>query len=256
MTKRDDFSPQVKDALAKRANQTCSNPNCPRITSGPSSSSDKAVNMGVAAHICAAAPGGKRYNREMTPGERSSIQNGIWLCPYCADLIDKDPEHFTVELLHHWKKEHENKIRKKLLLTSKDDLDLPNQSLKLPSSTHTYCIYCGIIIGKQTDCIYVDGHKYQSFNDPVYCTNCGVQAGKQSECIFVDGHVFKSYTNDNVYCIYCGIKIGKQTDCTYVDGHKYQSFNGPVYCTNCGVQAGKQSECIFVDGHVFKSYTK
>jgi hypothetical protein len=45
---------------------------------------------GKAAHIHAAAPGGRRYLASMTPYERRDISNGIWLCSHHADLIDDD----------------------------------------------------------------------------------------------------------------------------------------------------------------------
>jgi len=61
------------------------------------------IKIGVAAHICAAAPGGPRYDGDMTIGQRRSAENGIWLCEKCARFVDsKDPK-FTVELLKDWK---------------------------------------------------------------------------------------------------------------------------------------------------------
>lgn len=76
-----------------RAAYLCSFRGCQRLTSGPSDESPEAVSMtGKAAHIHAAAsgPGAKRYLASMTPQERSGISNGIWLCAFHADLIDKD----------------------------------------------------------------------------------------------------------------------------------------------------------------------
>jgi len=58
MSKRDDFSPSVKRLLAERSGYHCSNPSCRRLTSGPEKSYDGSVNLGVAAHIAAAAKGG------------------------------------------------------------------------------------------------------------------------------------------------------------------------------------------------------
>jgi len=115
MTRRDDFLQPVKDVLANRAGHQCSNPDCPIITSGPHSFSNKSVNIGVAAHIYAALPGGKRYDPDMTSEERKSIDNGIWLCQTCAKLVDSDDELFTVELLKSWKKQHEEAIHKNQL---------------------------------------------------------------------------------------------------------------------------------------------
>jgi hypothetical protein len=62
MPLRDEFSTETKDILAKRVGQQCSNPNCRRQTSGPQVHPRKTLNIGVAAHISAAAPGGPRYD--------------------------------------------------------------------------------------------------------------------------------------------------------------------------------------------------
>ena len=107
----DDFSEQVKKALALRAGGHCSNPDCRVLTSGPKEDPAKAVNLGVGAHIRAASPGGPRYDAELTPEERCSPTNGIWLCQNCAKLIDNDPQRFPVELLLSWKNAAEESAR-------------------------------------------------------------------------------------------------------------------------------------------------
>ena len=68
----------------------------------------KFLYIGKAAHICAAAQGGPRYNAQMTPDERKSAVNGVFLCSNCADMIDKNNgADFPVEVLRRWKDEHE-----------------------------------------------------------------------------------------------------------------------------------------------------
>jgi hypothetical protein len=42
----------------------------------------------------------------MTPEQRRSETNGIWLCQDCAKAIDSDDPFFTESLLHGWKKKH------------------------------------------------------------------------------------------------------------------------------------------------------
>ena len=69
---RDDFSAKTIEILAKRVTYICSNPECGKITIGPNSDKNKATNVGVAAHIKAAAPNGKRYDSSMTPEERDN----------------------------------------------------------------------------------------------------------------------------------------------------------------------------------------
>ena len=101
---RDEFSRPVIDRLAKRAGMRCSNPDCRAPTSGPSADGPSGVtNIGVAAHICAASPGGARYASKMTPEERSDIGNAIWLCQTDAKLVDDDEYTFSESLLRAWK---------------------------------------------------------------------------------------------------------------------------------------------------------
>src|SRR5712692_10152059 len=103
----DDFSDTVKKALAARVGHLCSNPECRALTSGPQDDPAKAVNIGVAAHITAASPGGPRYDPDLLPEERSARSNGIWLCQNCAKLIDNDVVRFSVEVLKKWKADAE-----------------------------------------------------------------------------------------------------------------------------------------------------
>ena len=100
---RDDFRQPIKDLLAKRVSFRCSNPDCRKQTSGPQSQDTGAINIGVAAHKTAAAPGGPRYDSTLTPEERRSAGNGIWLCETCAKIIDADAEAYPVALLEEWK---------------------------------------------------------------------------------------------------------------------------------------------------------
>ena len=100
---RDDFLDPIKELLAKRVAQRCSNPSCRQATSGPQDDPQKAINIGVAAHITVASPGGPRYDPSLTPDQRSSSQNGIWLCQSCAKLIDNDPIRYSVKVLNSWK---------------------------------------------------------------------------------------------------------------------------------------------------------
>jgi hypothetical protein len=100
---RDNFDENTRDILARRVGSHCSNPKCGKPTGGPQVNSAKAMNIGVAAHIAAASPGGKRYDPQQTPEQRKSLENGIWLCQTCAHLIDSDEIRYTVELLKEWK---------------------------------------------------------------------------------------------------------------------------------------------------------
>jgi tetratricopeptide (TPR) repeat protein len=111
---RDDFGATVKRMIAARAGYRCSNPKCRRQTSGPQADPTKAVNIGVAAHITAAASGGPRYDPDLSSEERSSIDNTIWLCQTCAKLIDSDEQRYTTELLWQWKEAAEQAAQREL----------------------------------------------------------------------------------------------------------------------------------------------
>lgn len=111
MAKRDGFTLSTKRILAEAAGQRCSNPECGRSTTGPSDDgSGESTQLGKAAHITAAAEGGPRYDRDLSPEQRSSPENGIWLCAECADRVDKPENEFQypVELLRSWKTFHES----------------------------------------------------------------------------------------------------------------------------------------------------
>lgn len=110
---RDDFSENTKRCLAMRAAFFCSNPDCRTLTSGPSDANqEKYIYTGEACHITGAARNGPRYDPSLAPEERSSIENGIFLCANCAEMIDKnDGLDYPVELLREWKRNHEKWLK-------------------------------------------------------------------------------------------------------------------------------------------------
>ena len=105
---RDDFLQSVKDKLAKQVGYHCCNPFCYRQTIGPNYDKTDTMSIGVASHITAAAPGGKRYDSSLTSEQRKDYDNGIWMCQTCSKLIDSDEEYYTVEKLKEWKEKAEN----------------------------------------------------------------------------------------------------------------------------------------------------
>jgi hypothetical protein len=120
----DDFSDQVKRALAARVGNLCSNPDCRALTSGPQDDPAKSLNLGVAAHITAASAAGPRYDPDLLPEERSAPGNGIWLCQNCAKLVDNDPVRFISEVLIEWKKNAEMEARNRVGKTATPDAAL------------------------------------------------------------------------------------------------------------------------------------
>lgn len=114
MNQRDEFSLKTKEILAKRVGTLCSNIGCSVPTYGPNVDPGKSTNKGEAAHIKAASPLGPRYDPNMTAEERSSIENGIWLCESCAKLIDTDEKRYTIDILRDWKLKAEARAQKAL----------------------------------------------------------------------------------------------------------------------------------------------
>jgi hypothetical protein len=102
---RDNFNAPTKRLLAQRVAYRCSNPQCSTLTIGPRSTGETVL-LGVASHICAASPGGARYDATMTPALRLHAANGIWMCQQCGKLIDSDPK-YTVEMLRSWRRTSE-----------------------------------------------------------------------------------------------------------------------------------------------------
>ena len=106
--RRDDFSASVKRVVGERCSFLCSNPECGQPTLGPHEEDERSINFGVAAHICAAAPGGKRYDQRQSARTRKGAANAIWLCQRCAKIIDSDDRRHTVSKLKAWKKQAES----------------------------------------------------------------------------------------------------------------------------------------------------
>jgi len=113
-----DFYQKTKDLLAYRSAYLCNNPDCIRLTAGPSIENEVGkISTGCAAHICDARgedPNANptiRFNPKMSFEVRADISNGIWLCRNCHDLIDKNKgRDFPAKLLKKWKSEHESTI--------------------------------------------------------------------------------------------------------------------------------------------------
>src|SRR5262245_36576188 len=104
---RDEFTKATIELLARRVAYRCSNPSCSRPTMGPDNTGSSWVNVGVAAHITAASPGGPRFAPMLSSEERRSPLNGIWLCQTCSKLVDSDEARFSTDVLQNWKQRAE-----------------------------------------------------------------------------------------------------------------------------------------------------
>lgn len=113
---RDDFTQKTVLEIAKRAGWLCSFPGCRRSTVGATADdNNKAINVGTASHICAAARGGPRYDEKMPSAERRATTNGIWMCRDHGTAIDSTDSKFTVDELRMWKREAEDDSRRRVL---------------------------------------------------------------------------------------------------------------------------------------------
>lgn len=121
---RDDFTEKTKLQIAKRAGWLCSDPSCRRHTIGANSDGDGEINLGTAAHICAAAPHGPRYDPNQTPEQRRSAENGIWMCRLHGTAVDARDSTYTVDLLREWKTNAQRESLRRVLYN-----DLPRAPL-------------------------------------------------------------------------------------------------------------------------------
>jgi hypothetical protein len=107
MRRESDFPPAVVRLLAERAGYLCSVGG--EATVGPATNPNKRLSDGIAAHITAAARGAPRFDEKLTVAERSSAENGIWVCSQHARRIDSDSGGYTVTLLRGLKRVRETR---------------------------------------------------------------------------------------------------------------------------------------------------
>lgn len=106
--RRDDFSEETRQLIAKRAGYICSYPGCGRMTVAVSPDRKSGLTMiGVAAHITAASDKGPRFDETMSSDESKSERNGIWVCQTHGKLIDDNTSRCTTKELHRFKLQHE-----------------------------------------------------------------------------------------------------------------------------------------------------
>ena len=70
---------------------------------------EKEIHIAEIAHIISVNKGARRDD-SLTDIEKGSYDNLILLCPNCHTIIDKNEDDFTEQLIHKWKKNHEESI--------------------------------------------------------------------------------------------------------------------------------------------------
>jgi len=98
---------QEKVVIARSGNK-CAYPDCGLdLTIDPKIDGDRPKATGKVAHIAAASPGGPRYDETMTPEQRGSAENLVYLCGPHHDVVDTQLEYHTRQFLLEAKRTHE-----------------------------------------------------------------------------------------------------------------------------------------------------
>jgi hypothetical protein len=115
MSQREEFSPDTKNIIAKRAAYRCSFPDCDRVTIGPGKAFDEFMLVGEAAHIYSASRNGPRGQGNLTPQYLRSPQNGIWFCRVHSRIPDlNNGRDYPPGTLHSYKALHESRVAREL----------------------------------------------------------------------------------------------------------------------------------------------
>jgi hypothetical protein len=76
---------------------------------------EKVVYKGKSVHICAPTHHGARYDPSMTGNQRKAIDNAIFLCAKCAEMVNRNKGiAYPPELLREWKEQHKRWVRSQL----------------------------------------------------------------------------------------------------------------------------------------------
>jgi hypothetical protein len=233
MTKgRDDFDKPVMDALAKRAAYICSNPDCKALTIAPSTDDDtKFIYIGKAAHITAAAKRGPRFDPNISSEERKSINNGIFLCSNCADMIDKNKGiDFPVELLRKWKNDHESWVGKNLNKKVQEKIE-PTQEFNVTSYNQKGGITAGIVnVGTQPRSLNIElqNQLHQFLPDKTKTVTV--------TCVMGDGEAFNFATEIKNYLINQGYRVNGVNQAIFLKPVIGQTFDAKKLTITVGTR--------------------
>ena len=105
------LSDRVKKELCAKSGNRCAFPGC------PNNLYSSEVSVGEICHIEGLNPGAARYNPVLSKEEVNGIDNLILLCPLHHNMIDQNPEYYTVDLLKKMKRQHENNVKRPVSYT-------------------------------------------------------------------------------------------------------------------------------------------
>jgi hypothetical protein len=110
---RDRVPPAQERVVIARSGDRCAYPGCGmELSIDPQVQGDRPKATGKVAHIAAASPGGPRYEERMTPAERGSADNLIYLCGSHHDVVDGQLELHTRGFLLDAKRAHEAAVQR------------------------------------------------------------------------------------------------------------------------------------------------
>ena len=92
----------------------CAFANCRKFVLLPGSSGEKVKQIGKIAHIVAHSVAGPRGDPNYPADKLDTYENWVLLCPSCHDIVDAQPEKYSIEFLRTLKKDHEMWVDKAL----------------------------------------------------------------------------------------------------------------------------------------------
>ncbi len=92
----------------------CAFPGCRQLCIAEAAQNDQAAIIGKIAHIQAHSDKGPRANPKLSASQRDCYENWILLCGTHHDLVDVQPNTYTVQDLRQWKHEVETWVRERL----------------------------------------------------------------------------------------------------------------------------------------------
>lgn len=110
-TARTEITPAVSRLIWVQAAARCSFPDCRKELLVDASNGGDSSAVGEVAHIVSASPKGPRGNGVAPGGDRNGSPNLLLLCPTHHEIIDKQPQDYTVERLIGIKSSHETWVR-------------------------------------------------------------------------------------------------------------------------------------------------
>lgn len=93
----------------------CNHPDCRRVCVEPGTDVDKATaRIGRIAHIVASSDNGPRGDPSFPEADRDKYENTILLCANDHDVVDGQPNTYTIAILKDWKVRHEKWVAESL----------------------------------------------------------------------------------------------------------------------------------------------